>query len=375
MLKKNTNKNDGKMKKIKSIENHTYYTGELPEGCKYCLEGSKLVLFITGLCPNPSFCNWYCPLSDKRKGKDVVYANDVEVAGREDIIKEANLMEAKGAGITGGDPLIKLDRTLDHIKFLKKEFGQKFHIHLYTTGVMVNDKKVMKQLDEAGLDEIRFHCDKKNWHKIEWALDTSMDVGAEIPVIPDKYDEIIEFIKYLDDLNNVKFINLNELEMCDANAEALKERNYILKDLYSVKGSHELAFRIIKEAAKFNINIHYCSAFVKGGVQLKNRMKRRAKNTRAPYEEISDDGLFIKGVVFSQNPDNNSDLSDLVNILIKEFNIPEKMIFYHPLKNRIEIHKNYLNKIVDFVNDKGLICGIVEEWSGQNRFDVTFNPI
>ena len=106
------------MKKIKSVENHTYYTGDLPAGCIYCLEGSKLVLFLTGLCSNPPYCSWYCPLSEKRKNFDVIFANDVEVLEDSDIFKEAKLMEAKGAGITGGDPLIKLDRTLNYIKIL-----------------------------------------------------------------------------------------------------------------------------------------------------------------------------------------------------------------------------------------------------------------
>ncbi|MHA1269674.1 MAG: radical SAM protein [Candidatus Helarchaeota archaeon] len=363
------------MKQIKSIENHTYYTKELPEGCKYCLEGSKLVLFVTGLCPNPSYCNWYCPLSNKRKGHDIIYANDVEIMGKEDILKEARLMEAKGAGITGGDPLIKFDRTLEYIKLLKKEFGPKFHIHLYTTGITLKGKTKLIQLANAGLDEIRFHPAESDWEKIKWALETKMDVGAEIPVIPNSYDEIMQFIKYLNDLKGIKFVNLNELEMCDANSESLKERNFALKDIASVKGSHELAFKILKDASDLNINIHYCSAFVKGGVQLRNRMKRRAKNTRAPYEEISDEGLFIKGVIFCQSQNGYKNLSSLVDKLIENFNIPNNLISYQPLKNRIEIHKDFILKISDFVYDKGLICGIVEEWSGVNRFDVTFTPV
>jgi len=361
------------MKKLKYIDNHTIYTGDLPKGCEYCLEGSKLVLFITGLCPKPQFCSWYCPLSDKRRGKDVIYVNDILVKNDDDIIKEANLMEAKGAGITGGEPLIKLDRTLKYIKFLKNEFGSKFHIHLYTTGKNINSKKVLEELSSAGLDEIRFHPDRTDWHKIEWALDTSMDVGAEIPVLPDQYKSIMEFIKYLNSIG-VKFLNLNELEMCDVNAEELKKRDYVLKGLNTVKGSHEVAFRIMKEIGNLKLNVHYCSAYVKGGVQLKNRLKRRAKNIKEAYEEVSEEGLLLKAIVFNQDPAKKFDFQKLLNTLITKFKIPEKMIFYKQSKKRIELHVDYLPKIADFINEQGLICGIVEEWSGNERFDVTFTP-
>ncbi|MBD3229537.1 MAG: radical SAM protein [Candidatus Lokiarchaeota archaeon] len=363
------------MRTIKTISDHTYYTGSLPEGCKYCLEGSKLVLFITGLCPNPSFCNWYCPLSSKRKGVDDIYVNDINVTKDEDIIKEANLMEAKGAGFTGGDPLVKFDRTIKYIKLLKKEFGSKFHIHLYTTASVIEDEEKFNELDKAGLDEIRFHPNPSEWHKIKWALNTKMDVGAEVPVLPGRYKELLEFIRYLEDLKKVTFINLNELEICDANAEKLKERNYQIRDLSTVKGSHELAFRILKEVRDgYKINTHYCSAYVKGGVQLKNRMKRRAKNVKADYEEISDEGLFIKGVIIDQEQNNDVDLANFITVLEEKFNIPKEFIFYQESKNRIEIHKDYISKVADFARDKGLLCGIVEEWSGKNRFDVTFNP-
>ena len=120
---------------------------------------------------------------------------------------------------------------------MKDNFGSKFHLHLYTAGNNIENKKVLKDLADAGLDEIRFHPDENNWHKIEWALSTSMDVGAEIPVLPDKYAEIMKFTKYLSEIN-AKFLNLNELEMCDTNSESLKLHHYSLKDISTVKGSH-----------------------------------------------------------------------------------------------------------------------------------------
>ena len=41
------------------------------------------------------------------------------VEKEEDIIEEAELIEAKGTGISGGDPLLVLNRTIDAIHLLK----------------------------------------------------------------------------------------------------------------------------------------------------------------------------------------------------------------------------------------------------------------
>ncbi len=162
---------------------YSYNIGELPEGCKLCVQGRKLVLFVTGLCSRNCF---YCPISDEKKNRDVVYANEWPIKNSDDMIKEAELTEAKGAGFTGGDPLVKLDRTLSYVKLLKKRFGKKFHIHLYTSLDLV-DEKTLKKLYDAGLDEIRFHPDiynKRLWPKIMLARKFSWDFGVEIPAIP-----------------------------------------------------------------------------------------------------------------------------------------------------------------------------------------------
>ena len=109
---------------------HSYQLKELPRGCQYCIRGEKLVLFVTGICPRE--CS-FCPVSDEKYRQDVIFANERKVNSPSDLIKEAELMQAKGAGITGGDPLAKLNRTLEYIRLLKEKFGKQFHLHLYTS--------------------------------------------------------------------------------------------------------------------------------------------------------------------------------------------------------------------------------------------------
>ena len=62
-----------------------------------------------------------------------MYANERKCENFEQVIEEAHAMRATGAGITGGDPLMAKDRTLEGIKRLKEEFGSQFHIHMYTS--------------------------------------------------------------------------------------------------------------------------------------------------------------------------------------------------------------------------------------------------
>ena len=93
---------------MKKTKYYSWKLGTLAKGCRMCVRGSKLVLFVTGLCPRKCY---FCPISDKKYNKDVVYANEWPTNKIDEIIKEAKLIDAEGAGFTGGDPLCKLFRT------------------------------------------------------------------------------------------------------------------------------------------------------------------------------------------------------------------------------------------------------------------------
>lgn len=132
-------------------------TGRVSEGCRHCIDGSKMVLFVTGRC---GWNCYYCPVSLEKKGKDVIYANEGRVYTDDEIIAEAEAMDATGTGITGGDPLLDMDRTVHMIRLLKDRFGKGHHIHLYTATI---DPEKAKRLQDAGLDEIRFHPPESVW--------------------------------------------------------------------------------------------------------------------------------------------------------------------------------------------------------------------
>ena len=280
--------------------NFSFLKGKLPEGCRYCVRGEKLVLFITGLCGMHCF---YCPVSEKKIRKDVIYANEWKIESVQDVLEEARLTEAKGAGITGGDPLVVVDRVCDYIRLLKEEFGTDFHIHLYTTLQLVTEERLQK-LHDAGLDEIRFHFnldDQSWWPRVLLATDAkkyTWDTGAEIPCIPRKKKEILALIDFLKD--KVQFLNLNELELSEPNSDEFCRRNLATRNphTYAIQGSHELALEILNERKDVPLSLYFCTAKLKDAVQMKNRIARRARNVREPFDTVTDEGTLIRGAIY-----------------------------------------------------------------------------
>ncbi len=284
--------------KILKTKYYSWRAGRLAKGCQQCVRGEKLVLFITGLCPRR--CD-FCPVSDKKLYKDVTYANERPVTNIHQIIEEAMACKARGAGMTGGDPLMKLWNTCFAIRKLKKEFGKNFHIHLYTPPSLVN-KKSLERLFKSGLDEIRFHPDLNNpaeWKKIDLAKekDFDWDVGVEIPAIPRKERQTKKLIDYIQ--GKVDFLNINELELAD-NAVWRRKKNVNTKNKvsYAIKGSEVLAKKLIRYAAGKGVRTHYCTCKLKDRVQLAKRILRRAENTRQKFDIVTKQGMLLRGAIY-----------------------------------------------------------------------------
>lgn len=386
--KKNINKKDIS-KKIKKTRYFSYKLNELPKGCQYCVKGSKLVLFITGLCPRSCY---YCPISDKKYKKDVIYADEWPVKNIKDMIKEARSINAEGAGITGGDPLKRLSRTVLYIKRLKKEFGRKFHIHLYTSFDLVSEK-ILKKLYKAGLDEIRFHADinnKKLWKKIFLVKKFDWDIGIEIPVIPKQLKKTKELVNFFSD--KVNFINLNELEIADNKVNKLSRLGFKTKDSlsYAIKGSEKDALDILKYISKKypGLNVHYCTATLKDKIQMTNRIKRRAKNIAFGFDKITKQGTLKRGIIYLKEmaPSfgyknrleklSKKEQKNMVKRLEKKKKDISKKIKETKIdkrKMRIITDQKKLRKNKDYLKEKGLIPAIVEEYPTYDSIEVEIN--
>lgn len=125
-------------------------------------------------------------------------------------------------------------------------------------------------------------------------------MGCEIPVIPGHHRETVKFIRGIDELG-VGFLNLNQLEISETNMEELSRRGYEAESdtSFAVKGSETLAGKLLKYCAEnTRLKVHYCTVKLKDNVQLKNRLKRRAKNTSKNYDIVTDEGLLIRGALY-----------------------------------------------------------------------------
>ena len=358
------------MKNVKRLSKRSAYTGALPIGCVQCEQGGKLVLLVTGRCSKKCF---YCPLSSAKRGKDVFFANERPVSDVGEVLDEAELMDALGTGITGGDPLDCVDRTADCIRALKDRFGSGHHIHLYTS---TTDGSKIRKVARAGLDEIRFHPPIGLWKRLgktEYARAVAlsrkagMKVGLELPVIPGREDDIVSAIAFANDAG-LDFVNLNELEFSETNWRALRAMGFDIKkedDVSSgVQGSEELAKDLLRLIS--DVPLHYCSSAFKDGIQLRRRIMRRAKNVKRPHELLTKDGTLLIGVIETDK------IAATAAWIMNRFDVPGNCIWSNCGRDRLEVAPWVLEEIFEEIEDPAFI---VEEYPTADRLEVERRPL
>ncbi|HTT25656.1 MAG TPA: radical SAM protein [Thermoplasmata archaeon] len=350
------------------------YRGSLAKGCEECKEGRKMVLFVSGLC---RFRCFYCPVSPNRNQRDVTYANERLVHADADILEEARAMGATGTGITGGDPLGVIDRTEHYVRLLRGEFGASHHLHLYTHEP--NPEK-LRRLAAAGLDEVRLHIPHYLWGSLTGAGDAYRKVleqapswglrrGVEIPVLPEKEAELRRLLTTLSAMG-VEFVNLNELEYSETNATQLDDRGYRVAPGtgWGVDGSRAVAERIVREL-RLPMPIHYCSSRFKDGVQLRQRLLRRAERTGPPYAEFTDEGTLVYGIV--EVPPGR-DLDRAARAIARIVRVRRPAYRVDPRRRRVELPSGELRRVADRI---AFPAFEVEEYPTADALEVEREPL
>ncbi len=328
---------------MRRIEAGSYYS-YLPEGCKLCRRGSKLVLFVTGLCTNRCF---YCPVSHEKFGRDVVYANEREVKSVQDFLQEIEAMDAEGIAITGGEPILRLDRIREFLKFVKD-----LHVHLYTT-IPIKESALEKL---KGVDEIRFHPPElrnpeKYVEPIKLAKKHGIEVGFEIPAI--RFErKIVDIVNELD-----VFLNVNQLEASESNWKNLVEKGYTIED-YHVNTDDVV--KAYERAAKF----HYCSARFKDIAQFRRRLIRMAMKHPDFY------AVTREGTVICCRIESDPSHLNRAERLLKKFGME-----FVRFDDCIETTPELDDRIREALKSEGLKLSLVERYPTSNRLLIEVIPL
>lgn len=244
---------------------------------------------------------------------------DFERFCREDYPWRAELegLAASGAlptclGLTGGEPLLCLDETLEFFSTARRLFPNT-HLRLYTSGDLL-DAPTLDRLVEAGLDEIRFSLKledtpeqrEKVFGNMDLARDRIPAVMVEMPAIPGTESEMEAILDRLDALG---IFGINLLEFCYPmhGWDEFERRGFTIANppfpvLYDydyagglpVAGSEELCLRLVSYALDRNLslNVHYCS------LENKHRMEMIQRNAnphfKHPCYTFDPEDFFLK---------------------------------------------------------------------------------
>jgi len=308
----------------------SFKVGELPEGCLRCIKGEKIVLYTTGSC---SVGCSYCPIPEDRQKVDDVFVNERPVDLEDDgvIFDESNQCLATGAGITGGDPMEVPERTINYIRAIREKMGNDYHLHLYTSGrFFINHMELIDDLFAAGLDEMRFHPRNLRSYEV-WDIAKKTkkkypdkSIGFEVPAIPNREEDLEKLINFADEAG-LNFVNLNEYEFTDTNFNKLSQRGFVsVLTNAAIVGSKDTARKVIEKVKdSTSLSLHFCSSGSKDSIQLVQRYKKRASQTRREFDLITEEGLFQFGEF---SVETREDFDTLLALLRNDLEVEEEMM-------------------------------------------------
>lgn len=258
-----------------------------------CLTGYKSIIFITGLCPLHCF---YCPVDRSRFGRDVMFVDDVPVSDVDEAVRVVAERGASGAAITGGDPLVVVERVYALARRLKQEMGNKFHIHLYTHVLNLNSYSV-GVLASSDVDEVRIHATSPHMVrprlKYLRALRASgISLGLEVPALPGFEEYIAETAEILWKNGLIEFVNINELDVSDAN-ERMLTRIGLRPSGGSVVDGLRIAYRVVEVVRRRvpDLPINLCPSSSKDLAQVGSASLRVARFRSSGL--VRGDGTYI----------------------------------------------------------------------------------
>lgn len=273
----------------------------LSPGCEICGDGSWSCLFINGKCNCSCF---YCPAQQDDIGLPTT--NRVTFPRPLDYLDYLERFGFKGVGFSGGEPLITPDTTIEYISAVKKRFGDRIYVWLYTNGTLAKTDLILK-LRDAGLDEIRFDIGAAGYSlgAAANAVGRIGHVTIEIPAIPEDFEMMKKKISEMYD-SGIDFLNLHQLRLTPHNYSNLAQRKYtyLHGEKVTVFESEITALNLIRHVHENGISlpVNYCSFVYKNRFQKAAARKRSAEHIRKSYEDITGNG-YIRTLCISGRED------------------------------------------------------------------------
>lgn len=303
--------NELKLLGVNSCNNSTkYFSEELAPGCKKCSAGQWSCLFINGICNADCF---YCPSVQNEIGNPST--NLLEFNDPQEFVDYIKFFGFTGVSISGGEPLLTLERTYKYLDVVKKQFGDKIHFWMYTNGKLLTDR-IVDKLASLGLDEIRFDisADHYSLDKARLAVGKIKTVSVEIPAIPEDEEILKDKIRMMKRIG-INHLNLHQLRLTEHNSRNLLERNYTFSHgpKIAVLESELLALRMLLFSKKnVNLPVNYCSFIYKNRYQKKASRERAAQLYVEDWENITSNG-YIRRLAISSFRGNSQ---KIINYLV-----------------------------------------------------------
>ncbi|MDU5064272.1 MAG: radical SAM protein [Eggerthella sp.] len=293
---------------VVSNDGKSVHRGWLSPSCEQCRKGLNTATFLLSVqCPKQCF---FCFNPNQLDYERLLTETNDVVAELEGLLR--NNAKLTDIALTGGEPLAHAPEALaffDRARTLCPEA----YLRLYTSGSGL-DEKVLRRLERASLDEIRFSVKMEDepsvraqtLERIARSRSFVPHVVVEMPVMP---NDARAMEKLLRELDRIGIDGANLLELCYPlhNAEEFARRGYRIKAepyrvLYDywyagglpIAGSEEAALRLLEFSVreKLGIGVHYCSLENKltGQIYLQNNPYR----TAFPTCIMSDRDHFLK---------------------------------------------------------------------------------
>lgn len=265
--------------------------GPLSPGCVICGEGGWSCLFINGKCNCRCF---YCPTVQDEVGVPVT--NRIPFDKPSDYADYVHYFDFRGVSISGGEPLLTLDRTLKYLKAVRRKMGDSLHLWLYTNGTLLT-REIVQKLQDEGLNEIRFDISAKDYEleRLQMAVGHIPIVTIEIPAIPEDMEKVSNLLPILYDVG-VNHLNLHQLRLTPHNVVNLKTRNYTFLhgDKVTVLESELMVLKLMEIALAKGVKlpINYCSYVYKHRFQRSAARKRNARFIMKAHESLTESGFI-----------------------------------------------------------------------------------